>query len=116
MRDKLDFNLQLFADAGTFVNTTTQRVNAYTGEVTPFTPDSSLSVGNKTFYDTALLVNARDEQVYDQFGEVQNIPAHSGKTVEFRKNDLIDPPKQLIEGVIPPGSRFGQTAVTATVA
>lgn len=112
----LKFNLQNFADAGTFVNTTTQRVNAYTGEATPFTEDSSLSVGNKTFYDTALLVNARDELVYDQFAEVQSVPAHSGKTVEFRKNDIIDPPDELVEGVIPQGKRFGQTAVTATVA
>ena len=115
MAKDLKFNLQLFADAGTVVNTTQEVVNAYTGEATPFDEKHSLSVGNKVFYDTALMVNARDRLIYEQFAEVQEIPANHGKTVEFRKFDLIDPPDRLHEGVIPDGKRFGETAVTATV-
>ena len=52
-------NLQLFADAGTLVNTTGNYVNAYTGDTTAFDGVNTLSGELKTFYDTELLENAR---------------------------------------------------------
>lgn len=54
----LRYDLQRFAD-GSVVNTTTGQVNAYTGVQTP-----GMTAAMKTFYDTELLENARDEAVY----------------------------------------------------
>ena len=54
--------LQLFADAGTLVNASTNYVNAYTGQTTDFDSGNSLSGELKTFYDTELLENARVEK------------------------------------------------------
>lgn len=111
----LDF-LQLHADAGTLVNATTTYVNAYTGEKTPFAGDNDLSVGMKTFYDTALLENARAELVHAQFGRKQPLPANRGRTIEWRKwNTLPKALKPLTEGVIPTGQKFGETAMTTSL-
>ena len=63
------FKIQLFADAGNTVNTTTGTVNAYTGAATPGTKNEDMSSSMKTFYDTALLDNARAEAVYGQIGK-----------------------------------------------
>jgi N4-gp56 family major capsid protein len=82
------FKIQLFADAGSVVNTTA---------------DSGMSSAMKTFYDTALLENARAEAVYGQIGKQQALPAHHGKTVEWRKWNTLPAPDKLEEGVIPNG-------------
>ena len=59
MKDIINlFSLQLFADAGTVVNTTGGTANAYTGETTP---SAAMNPTLKTFYDTELLENARVE-------------------------------------------------------
>ena len=107
------FELQLFADAGSNVNTTTGTANAYTGVTTT---SSDMSAGMKTFYDTALLENARSEAVYGQIGKQQALPAHHGKTVEWRKWNTLPAPDKLQEGVIPDGKKFGQTAMTVPIA
>ena len=65
----LILNLQLFADAGTLVNTTGNYVNAYDGTSQPFDASNSLSGELKTFYDTELLENARVELFYAQFAK-----------------------------------------------
>ena len=62
---KLWMDLQLFADAGTLVNATGNYVNAYTGSTESFTPGTSdLSSLDKTYYDTTVLDNARDQLIY----------------------------------------------------
>ena len=76
-------NLQLFADAGTLVNTTTGTANAYTGAVTTST---AMSATMKTFYDTELLENAREKLIFSQLGKKQSLPKRHGRTVEWRHN------------------------------
>ncbi len=110
------FDLQLFADAGTLVNTSVQYVNAYTGEAQPFVGKNSFETTLKPFYDTELLENARTEMFYAQFGKKQPLPLnHSGK-VEWRKWNTFEKAGKLIEGVIPTGQKFGQTAIYGDIA
>ena len=106
------FNLQLFADAGTTVMTTTGTANAYTGEVT--TTDA-MSSTLKTFYDTELLENARVELFYAQFAQKQPLPKGRGKTVEWRKWNTFAKATKLTEGVIPNGQTFGQSSITDNI-
>ena len=94
------FNLQLFADAGTVVNKTT---------------DGGMSTTLKTFYDTELLENARVELYYAQFGKKQPLPAGRGKTVEWRKWNTFNKANELQEGVIPSGQKLTQTNLTDTI-
>lgn len=89
-------NLQLFA--GNYnTNTTTQQ---------------SMSPTMKTFYDTALLENARAVLVFNQFGDHQKM---KGNKVEWRKfNTFAKALTPLTEGVNPDGSTFGMTYIEAT--
>ena len=96
----LALNLQLFADVNP-VNVTTQ---ATTG--------ADMSPTMKTFYDTALLENAREQMVFTQFGKKQ--PMHGNK-VEWRKfNTFAKALTPLTEAVIPTGKTFGMTKIEAT--
>lgn len=108
-------NLQLFADAGTLVNATTQYVNAYTGDATSFDDVNTLSGELKVFYDTELLENARIEMYYAQFAKKQALPAGRGKTVEWRKWNTFARAAQLVEGVIPTGQKFGMSSKTGAI-
>jgi N4-gp56 family major capsid protein len=91
----LHLNLQLFADYNT--NVTTQQ---------------SMSPTMKTFYDTALLENARAVLIFDQFGDHQKM---KGNKVEWRKfNTFAKALTPLVEGVIPDGSTFGMSYIEAT--
>ena len=90
-------NLQLFADV-TPINVTTAE---------------ALSPTMKTFYDTTLLENAREEMVFTQFGMKQ--PMHGNK-VEWRKfNKFAKALTPLTEGVIPSGKDFGMTKIEAEI-
>ena len=111
----LAMNLQLFAEAGTLVNTTTQYVNAYDGTSQPFDGTNSLSGELKTYYDTELLENARVELFYAQFAKKQTLPANHGTTVEWRKWNTFAKAQQLQEGVIPTGQKFGMSSKTGTI-
>ena len=108
-------NLQLFADAGTLVNTTGGYVNAYTGANEAFSGANTLEPTLKTFYDTELLENYRVTAVYAQFAKKQNLPAHRGKTVEWRKWNTFKRAEALQEGVIPTGQKFGESFITGSV-
>ena len=110
-----EMNLQLFANAGDLVNATGNYVNANSGAVTNFDAANSLSPTMKTYYDTELLENTRNQIVYGQLGMQQTLPAHHGKTVEWRKWNTLPPADQLVEGVIPAGKKFGQTAYTVDI-
>ena len=109
-------NLQLFAEAGTLVNATTQYVNAYTGSGTDFDSSNTLTPTMKTFYDTELLENHRDQLIFAQLGRKQPLPAHRGRTIEWRKWNTLPNLKQLTEGVIPTGEKMGQTSINVTLA
>lgn len=115
--EKWIFNLQMFAEAGTVVNAMGGYTNAYTGDVTPFTPGGDdLSTLNRTFLDTTLLDNARDKLIYTQLGRHQPLPANSGMSIEFRRWRTLGRISQLTEGVIPTGKKLAQSAITATLA
>jgi N4-gp56 family major capsid protein len=106
------FNLQLFAEAGTVVNTTGGTVNAYDGTKNASTAMSSTL---KTFYDTELLENARVEMFYAQFAKKQPLPKGRGRSVEWRKWNTFDKAQKLEEGVIPSGQTFGQSTKTGAI-
>lgn len=117
-----NFNwLQLFADAGTVVNTlvnngTSNYTNAYTGDAVAASPSTNtLAPELKTFYDTELLENARTEMFYAQFGRKQRLPKNGGTTVEWRKFNTFDRASELKEGVIPTGQQFGSSSLTASI-
>ena len=108
-------NLQLFAEAGTVVNSLTNGfVNAYTGESAPFTDTNSLAGELKTFYDTELLENARIEMFYAQFGKKQTLPAKHGNTVEWRKWNTFAKADKLEAGDIPTGQKLGMSSKTGS--
>lgn len=118
----IDFNwLQLFADAGTVVNTlvnngTSNYTNAYTGDAVAANPSTNtLAPEFKTFYDTELLENARTEMFYAQFGRKQRLPKNGGTTIEWRKFNTFDRASELKEGVIPTGQQFGSSSLTASI-
>ena len=109
-------NLQLFADAGTLVNTSVNYANAYdASSKTEFSGSNTLSPTLKTFYDTELLENARCKMVFSQFGKKQYLPKGRGKTVEWRKWNTFPRATKLVEGVIPTGQKFGMTYKTASI-
>ena len=92
------FNLQLFSSDVTPINVTTQ---------------SSMSPTMKTFYDTTLLENARENMVFTQFGEKQPM---KGNKIEWRKfNTFAKAMTPLEEGVIPTGQTFGMTKIEGEI-
>ena len=98
-------NLQLFAWS---------EGNAGSPSVNPInvTTQDSLSPTMKTFYDTTLLENAREQMVFTQFGKKQPL---KGNEVEWRKfNTFAKALTPLTEGVIPTGQNFGMTSIKAT--
>lgn len=100
-------NLQLFADVEPTIITS--------NVVSPVnvTKQTSMSATMKTFYDTALLENAREAMVFTQFGDKQ--PMHGNK-VEWRKfNTFAKAMIPLTEGVIPTGQKFGMTNITGEI-
>jgi len=112
----LSLNLQRFADAGTVVNTTANYINSSTGTAEEFSETSTLSPLMKTLYDTELLENARAKMVFEQFARKQPLPAHRGKTVEWRKWNTLPNASVLTEGVVPTGERLGESTMTDSLA
>lgn len=106
------FDLQLHAEAGNVVNTTTGHVNAYNGTATT---TNALADSMKTFYDTELLENAREKLIFQQLGRKQSLPANHGKTVEWRKWNTLPGVDKLVEAVIPEGKTLGMTSMTVPI-
>lgn len=109
------------AEAGTLVNRTgTTYVNAYDGVAASYPTDSNgnqgLTAGMKTYYETMMLENARDNMVLTNLGKNEPLPMHKGKIVEWRKWNTLPDADVLVEGVIPTGKKFGQTLINVTVA
>lgn len=83
---------------------------------TNITTDTGLTDEMKTFYDDALIENAKTKLVHDQFAQQRDIPKNNGKTIEFRKYAPF--PKMLTaltEGVTPTGQKLSVSTFTATV-
>ena len=109
-------DLKMFDEAGTLVNTTGGYTNAYTGAKEEFAGANSLTAGMKTFYNTALLENARSTFIYQQLGRKQALPQNHGMTVEWRKWNTLPDCDKLQEAVIPVGKKLGQTAINVAIA
>ena len=109
-------NLHLFNDAGTLVNATGNYVNAYTGSTTSFSGTDDLTPTMKTFYDTELLENHRDQLIFAQLGRKQGLPARRGRTIEWRKWNTLPNCTALTEGVIPSGQKLGMTSINVALA
>lgn len=101
------FDLQMFAFE--------QGVTPGTPTVNPVnvTTQDSMSPTMKTFYDTALLENARERMVFTQLGKKQPM---SGNKIEWRKfNTFAKALTPLTEGVIPTGKTFGMAKIEAGI-
>ncbi len=114
----MDFyiNLQLFGE-GEKVLGTEGVINTKNGNVKNYADDSGLSPEMRTYYSDYLIDNAEPALVHDRFAQKHNIPAGSGKTVQFRKYDPL--PKMtapIAEGVTPTGQTINMGIVNATVA
>ena len=115
MNNTYHIDLRLF-DAGANVNTTSGYANNGTGNMTPYTEIEGLSEEMRTYYADYLIDNAEPKLIHDQFAQKLPIPAHGGKTVQFRKYDPL--PKltdTLVEGVTPNGQSLNMSVVDATV-
>lgn len=113
---KLIMFLQLFAEAGTVVNTMGGYTNAYTGAVEPFTPGSTdLGPLDKTFFDTDMLDNTRDQMIYGQLGRKQTLPANSGTSIEWTRWQTLGRVHKIKEAVIPTGKKMGIVAITVSI-
>ena len=108
--------LNLFSDAGTLVNATGNYINAYTGNATSFSGTDDLTPTMKTFYDTELLENHRDQLIFAQLGRKQGLPSRRGRTIEWRKWNTLPLCSQLTEGVIPTGEKLGMTSINVSLA
>ncbi len=109
-------NLQLFGE-GDVVLGTEGRTNVNTGNSTAYTIGSGLSPEMKKYYSDYLIDNAEPALVHDRFAQKQDIPANSGKTVEFRKYDPLPKiTKPIAEGITPTGQIINMGIVNATVA
>ena len=85
----------------------------FSADVNPInvTTQESLSPTMKTFYDTALLENARETMIFTQGGKRQPM---KGNKVEWRKFDTFAKAlTPLQEGVIPTGQTFGMSKIEA---
>lgn len=110
-------DLQLFAEAGTAVNATATITNAYTGATEARSKDAGtdMSMEMKTYYDTEMLQNTRAKLIFHQLGKKQHLPAHHGRTVEWRKWNKLPDIRELQEGVIPTGLKLGATDLSVTL-
>ncbi len=108
-------DLQLFGE-GEKVLGTDGVVNTKNGGVNEYEEGSGLSPEMKTYYSDYLIDNAEPALVHDRFAQKHNIPAGSGKTVEFRKYDpLPKVTEPIAEGVTPTGQTINMGIVNATV-
>lgn len=108
--------LQLFADANGYpapnVNRTTDA-----GSAEGSTGTNDLSPTMKTFYNTSLLENARNEHYYNQFGQKQPLPKNGGNTVEWRAFETYAPAlTPLEEGVTPDGNKVSMRKTEKQIA
>lgn len=114
MRDFI-FDLQLFADENNpnlNTNLTTDALSSEGGTTT-----NTLKATMKTFYNTSLLENARNEHYYNQFGQKQSLPKNGGNKVEWRKFETFAPATSpLSEGVTPDGNKVSITKIESPIA
>lgn len=75
---------------------------------------TTISKSMQTYYDRKVLMNAKPNLVFYEYGQKVVVPKNHGKVVQFRKwtpFDAVD--GALTEGVIPEGQSLTMTEVTA---
>ena len=111
MRDIFDLQLFAYGDSSYDFE---DNVNT-TDKATTGTWD--LSPEMKTFYNTSLLENARQENYFNQFGMKQPLPKNGGNTVEWRRFDTFGKAMTpLTEGVTPEGNMVIVEAISTSIA
>ena len=111
----IKLNLQLFADAGTFVNAIPNTVNAYTGAVHDTRSAAELAALNHDYWVEELLDNMRDEFIFTQLGDAEPLPQNSGTTINWTRVPPLADADVLVEGVIPQGKRLSVESINATL-
>ncbi|MGI6168253.1 MAG: N4-gp56 family major capsid protein [Christensenellales bacterium] len=80
------------------------------------TTTGGMSPTMQTYYDKKLLINARPNLVYQQYGQAIVLPKNSGKTIQFRKwTPFAALTTALNEGVVPDGQSLEMSEVSATI-
>lgn len=81
------------------------------------TTTSSLSAKMAVYYDKRMLDRLRATLVFHQFGTKKNLPANSGKIVQwFRRTDLPANTATLTEGTVPTAIGLSATSISAQLA
>lgn len=109
------FDLQLFADAGTWNNTTTGAVNAYTGANLYNRSADELKALNHDYWTEELLENLRDELVFARLFEDETLGKHEGQTVNWTRIPQLPDADVLVEGVIPESKKFSVESVNVAL-
>lgn len=77
---------------------------------------TTISSTMQTYYDRKVLLNAKPNLVFYEYGQKVVVPKNNGKVVQFRKWTPFEALDQaLSEGVIPDGQSLAMTEVTATL-
>lgn len=83
-----------------------------------YSASAGLSNQMKTFYEKTLIELASPNLIHDQFAQKKNIPANSGKSIEFRKFESLTTDLDalvLYENIIPDGQDLTSTDIIATI-
>ena len=115
MDSLIKLNLQMFADAGTFVNAIPNTVNAYTGAVHDTRSAAELAALNHDYWVEELLDNMRDEFIFTQLGDAEPLPQNNGTTINWTRVPPLADADVLVEGVIPQGKRLSVESINATL-
>lgn len=103
---------RLHPDAGTFVNAIPNTVNAYTGAVHDTRSADELKALNHEYWVEELLDTMRDEFIFTQLGDPENLPQNRGTTVNWTRVPPLPDADVLVEGVIPQGKRFSIESIS----
>lgn len=84
---------------------------------TNLTTTGSLSAKMAVYYDKRMLDRLRATLVFHQFGQKKELPANSGKIVQwFRRTDLPANTSTLTEGTVPSAIGLSATSISAQLA
>lgn len=84
---------------------------------TNLTTTSSLSAKMAVYYDRMMLDRLRATLVFHGLGTAKNLPANSGKIVQwFRRTDLAGNTSTLTEGTVPTAIGLSATSISAQLA
>lgn len=77
---------------------------------------TSIPNENKVYYERVLLERLTPNLVFAKYGEKKPIPKNSGKSINFRRFDALEPVTEaLAEGVTPSGKAISVSKVEATI-